>query len=181
MDLQLRLVSGWGLQKRRSAPPYGPLVAWEGQLWPFFRLYDVSRSVIIAGRDRAPIVSLRDAGCDVTLRGGRDGLISRHYVNRRFHGNGGHVVGRRHFWVMRAINQQGALCSARSAASAARLFYAFYGCCLALAVLLQLIIMWLAALSPIHYDLFVLFITTRQWHGHARCVKCVRTHCQENG
>jgi len=24
--LQLRLVSGWGLRKRRSAPPYGPLI-----------------------------------------------------------------------------------------------------------------------------------------------------------
>jgi len=34
---------------------------------------------------------------DVTQGGGRDGLISRHYVHRRFHGNAGHVVGRRHF------------------------------------------------------------------------------------
>jgi len=29
VDLQLLLVSGWALQKRRSAPPYGPL--WLGK------------------------------------------------------------------------------------------------------------------------------------------------------
>ena len=35
MDLQLRLVSGWGLWTRKSAPPYGPL--WLGKDFDFFR------------------------------------------------------------------------------------------------------------------------------------------------
>jgi len=36
VDLQLRLVSGWGLLKRRSAPPNGPL--WLGSDFVFFIL-----------------------------------------------------------------------------------------------------------------------------------------------
>ena len=49
------------------------------------------------GHQTASLACLAGPVADVALGVGRDGLISRHYVHRRFHGNAGHVVGRRHF------------------------------------------------------------------------------------
>ena len=39
VDLQLRLVSGWGLQKWRSVPPYGPLCLWNGHFFSVLNVY----------------------------------------------------------------------------------------------------------------------------------------------